>query len=324
MTYAVEVSGLTKAFGDFTAVDGLSFRVQEGEIFGFLGPNGSGKTTTIRMLCGILAPTRGRAKVAGYDVVKEPEKVKEQLGYMSQRFSLYSDLTVRENLEFYADVYQVPTSGRPQRVADLIAMANLTGRENELATNLSGGLKQRLALGCAIVHRPAILFLDEPTGGVDPVSRRNFWDMIYGLAGEGITVFVTTHYLDEAEHCNTLGLMHNARLIALGTPDELKANYLAGDLLEVDASPAMGALEALSRLPFVKDTALHGLLLHVVVDSAAQALPAMEDALRSEGLAVKHIGPISPSLEDVFVSLIDAQDRSQVRQGLRGSGSEPR
>jgi len=222
MTYAVEVSGLTKAFGDFTAVDGLSFRVQEGEIFGFLGPNGSGKTTTIRMLCGILAPTRGRAKVAGYDVVKEPEKVKEQLGYMSQRFSLYSDLTVRENLEFYADVYQVPTSGRLQRVADLIAMANLTGRENELATNLSGGLKQRLALGCAIVHRPAILFLDEPTGGVDPVSRRNFWDMIYGLAGEGITVFVTTHYLDEAEHCNTLGLMHNARLIALGTPDELK------------------------------------------------------------------------------------------------------
>ncbi|MBI5956029.1 MAG: ABC transporter ATP-binding protein [Chloroflexi bacterium] len=324
MTYAVEVSGLTKAFGDFTAVDGLSFRVQEGEIFGFLGPNGSGKTTTIRMLCGIMAPTRGRAKVAGYDVVKEPEKVKEQLGYMSQRFSLYSDLTVRENLEFYADIYQVPLSGRPQRVADLIAMANLTGRANELAANLSGGLKQRLALGCAIVHRPAILFLDEPTGGVDPASRRNFWDMIYGLAGEGITVFVTTHYLDEAEHCNTLGLMHNARLIALGTPDELKANYLAGDLLEVDASPAMGALEALSRLPFVKDTALYGLLLHVVVDSADQALPVIEEALRSSGVAVKHIAPISPSLEDVFVSLIDAQDRAQVRQGLRGLESEPR
>ncbi len=305
---AVEAMELTKKFGAFTAVDRVSFQVPEGEIFGFLGPNGAGKTTVIRMLCGLLMPTSGTGRVAGFDIRTQPERVKEHIGYMSQRFSLYQDLTVRENLDFYASIYQVPPQEKPQRIAELIAMANLTGWERELAANLSGGWKQRLALGCAIVHKPPILFLDEPTAGVDPTSRRHFWDMIYTLAGQGTTVFVTTHYMDEAEHCNTVGLMHASKLIALGTPDELKRlRWAEEELLEVECSSPIEAVDVVARVPGVRDAALYGVLLHVGVDSAESAAPRLTAALGERGIAVQRIERIIPSLEDVFVSLIAEQ-----------------
>jgi ABC-2 type transport system ATP-binding protein len=305
----VEAVELTRRFDDFVAVDRVSFGVREGEVFGFLGPNGSGKTTTIRMLCGILAPTSGVARVAGFDVAIEPERVKERIGYMSQRFSLYPDLSVWENLDFYASIYRVPAQEKQQRLAELVAMANLTGRESELAKNLSGGWRQRLALGCAIAHRPRILFLDEPTGGVDPVSRRQFWEMIYSLAGEGVTVFVTTHYMDEAEHCNTLGMMHQGSLIALGTPDELKDRYLAGEILEIDSERPADAQSVLERLPAVRDVAAYGMLLHAVVADAARDAGEVVTALEEAEIGVRHTERIQPSLEDVFVSLVGGEHR---------------
>jgi ABC-2 type transport system ATP-binding protein len=310
---AVEAIELTKKFGDFTAVNRVTFHIEEGEIFGFLGPNGAGKTTVIRMLCGILLPTSGTGRVLGFDVARDPERIKERIGYMSQRFALYEDLTAWENLDFYAGLYRVPTDERRARIEELIRMADLVGREHELAANLSGGWKQRLALGCAIVHRPPMLFLDEPTSGVDPVSRRNFWDMIYALAGQGVTIFVTTHYMDEAEHCNTLGLMHDGRLIACDSPDELKSTRMQGELLEIDCHPAMDGLEILAALPQVREVALYGLFLHVVIDSAAMAMPVIESALRAQGVQVNRIERIAPSLEDVFVSMIDAESRARVR-----------
>ena len=219
---AVEVEGLVKRFGSFTAVDGISFSVPRGEIFGFLGPNGAGKSTTIRMLCGILAPTAGRGAVAGLDIVRQSEGIKTRIGYMSQRFSLYEDLTVAENIEFYAGIYGVEPRRLAERRRWILAMANLEERADSLTRELSTGWKQRLALGCAVVHEPQILFLDEPTSGVDPLSRRNFWDLIYTVAGQGVTVFVTTHYMDEAEHCDRLGMIYGGRLVALGSPRELK------------------------------------------------------------------------------------------------------
>jgi ABC-2 type transport system ATP-binding protein len=249
------------------------------------------------------------ARVAGFDVAIEPERVKERIGYMSQRFSLYPDLSVWENLDFYASIYRVPAQEKQQRLAELVAMANLTGREGELAKNLSGGWRQRLALGCAIAHRPRILFLDEPTGGVDPVSRRQFWEMIYSLAGEGVTVFVTTHYMDEAEHCNTLGMMHQGSLIALGTPDELKDRYLAGEILEIDSERPADAQSVLERLPVVRDVAAYGMLLHAVVVDAGRDTLAVVAALTEAGIAVRHTERIQPSLEDVFVSLVGGEHR---------------
>lgn|SRR5574341_388249 len=309
--FAIESIDLTKKFGAFTAVDHVSFRVETGEIYGFLGPNGAGKTTVIRMLCGILVPTDGLGRVLGFDVVSEPEKVKAYIGYMSQKFALYDDLTVRENLEFYAGVYSVPNAERKTRIEELIAMADLTGREHELAANLSGGWKQRLALGCAMVHHPPMLFLDEPTAGVDPGSRREFWDMIYALAGTGVTIFVTTHYMDEAEHCNRVGLMYGGRLIAEGNPDELKASKMSGDLLEVDAEPVMSALDTLLELKtLVREAALYGNLLHVVVDDASLARDEIHSALTARGVDVRSIEKIAPALEDVFVSLIDQESRA--------------
>src|SRR5919199_2095784 len=246
---AVEAVELTRAFGDLLAVDRLSLEVRTGEVFAFLGPNGSGKSTTIRMLCGILRPTSGRARVLGYDVATQAEAIKGRIGYMSQRFALYEDLTVRENLEFYAGVYRVAGGRRASRLAELIAMAGLTGRERTLAGHLSGGWKQRLALGCAIVHQPPLLFLDEPTAGVDPVSRRSFWTMIYGLARAGVTIFLTTHYIDEAEHADRVALMARGRLVALDTPRRLRAEGLSGQLLELECEPVMAALERLPSLP---------------------------------------------------------------------------
>ncbi|GAB4556644.1 MAG: ABC transporter ATP-binding protein [Anaerolineae bacterium] len=303
-TYAVEAENLCRRFGDFLAVDHVSFKIRTGEVFGFLGPNGAGKTTTIRMLCGILPPTEGRATVLGFDVAREPGKVKQHIGYMSQRFSLYDDLTVRENLEFYAGVYAVPRRERRARVDELIDMAGLRGRETELAAHLSGGARQRLALGCAIVHRPPILFLDEPTSGVDPASRREFWDMIYGFAAQGTTVMVTTHYMDEAERCHTVGMIHQGRLVALGAPDDLKATYMNGQILEVACEPAMTALDVLMSHPLAQEVALYGLLLHVTVEDVAVAAPEIEAALQAAGVRVQSITAVPPMLEDVFISLI--------------------
>ena len=240
MEYSIVIENLTKKFGTFTAVDNISFKVEKGQILGFLGPNGAGKSTAIRMLCGILEPTSGGGSVAGFDIVKDSEKVKERIGYMSQKFSLYEDLTVSENLDFYAGIYQTPVEQRRGRKEQLIKMAGLTGRENERTSNLSGGWKQRLALGCATIHNPNILFLDEPTSGVDPVSRKNFWELIYTLSKQGTTVLVTTHYMDEAEYCNRVSIMVDGKIEALDTPDNLKTQFRATTMDEVFYTLARG------------------------------------------------------------------------------------
>ena len=305
MAAAIEARELTRAFGDLVAVDHLTLQVSTGEVFAFLGPNGSGKSTTIRLLCGILTPTSGQARVLGYDVATQSEAIKARIGYMSQRFALYEDLSVRENLEFYAGVYQVRGRRRAQRVTELIAMAGLTGRERQLAGQLSGGWKQRLALGCAIVHEPPLLFLDEPTAGVDPVSRRSFWTLIYGLARAGVTIFLTTNYIDEAEHADRVGLMLNGRVVALAPPRQLRETGLSGTLLEVACDAPLDALDLLPRLDGVREATLYGTLLHVLVgDLTPDGLTA---ALRQAGLQVQGVRPIAPTLEDVFVSRIRAQ-----------------
>jgi len=305
---AVVVEDLVKRFGSFTAVDHISFSVNRGEVFGFLGPNGAGKSTTIRILCGLLVPTSGRGWVAGLDVRRESEQIKQRLGYMSQKFSLYEDLTVTENIEFYGGVYGVGRQRLQERKQWILEMANLTARANSLTGELAVGWKQRLALGCAVVHEPEILFLDEPTAGVDPVSRRNFWDLIYSVAGRGVTVFVTTHYMDEAEHCDRIGLIYAGKLIALAPPAELKERFTAGVLLEVRAEPVMTALDLLSREPAAKDVALFGAALHVLVESEA-AVGEIRAALERGGVEVRGLAAITPSLEDVFVALIEEADR---------------
>ena len=299
---AVEAAELTKVFGELIAVDRLSLTVSEGEVFAFLGPNGSGKTTTIRMLCGIITPTSGEGRVLGFDVATQSEAIKARIGYMSQRFALYEDLTVRENLDFYAGVYQVPHATRGRRVQELVAMAGLTGRERQLAGHLSGGWKQRLALGCAIVHEPPLLFLDEPTAGVDPVSRRDFWTLIYGLARSGVTIFLTTHYIDEAEHADRVALMLGGKMVALAPPRELRESGLSGTLLEVECEAPVDALELLTHVPGVREVTLYGALLHVLVDGLSP--DGLAQALRDRGQRVVSVRPIRPSLEDVFVSRI--------------------
>jgi ABC-2 type transport system ATP-binding protein len=299
---AIEVRGLTKRFGDRVAVSDVTFDVRTGEVFAFLGPNGSGKSTTIRMLCGILQPTSGDGHVLGYDIGTDAERIKQHIGYMSQRFSLYEDLTVRENLEFYAGIYEVPRAQLRPRIDELVAMAGLQGRENQISGQLSGGWKQRLALGCAIVHRPPLLFLDEPTAGVDPVSRREFWTMIHGLAADGVTVFATTHYLDEAEHAGRVAMIHDGILTALATPEEFKANFLNGQLFAVRCAEPMRALGVLQALPEVSDVSLYGDALHVLT-SAVDAT-ALTAALAQAGISTATIERIAPTLEDVFISLM--------------------
>jgi ABC-2 type transport system ATP-binding protein len=315
---AVDVRGLTKEFGKFVAVNHVSFQVKRGEIFGFLGPNGSGKTTTIRMLCGVLLPSAGDARVLEYDIRSQPEQIKPVIGYMAQKFALYNDLSARENLEFYADIYGVPLRARNARVRELIAMAGLTGREKERVSQLSGAWRQRLALGCSIVHRPQVLFLDEPTAGVDPVSRRRFWEMIYALAAEDVTVFVTTHYMDEAERCNRVALMYNANLLTIDEPDVLKAN-LPGMLLEIEAQPADAAIDVLERLPEVEEVVAYGQLVHAMVGEAkrAGAQSRLHAALEAEGVQVVRIEQIQPSLEDVFISMIESERRAGARAALK-------
>jgi len=304
----VTARALTRTFGDFTAVDRVSFEVARGEIFGFLGSNGAGKTTTIRILCGLLAPTSGSASVAGFDVATESARIKTQIGYMSQRFSLYSDLTVDENLRFWAGTYRLwgrELEGRLRWARDV---AGLERRRTTLVRELPGGYRQRLALAACLLHRPPVVFLDEPTGGVDPEARRRFWDLIDGLAAEGTTVFVTTHSMDEAERCHRVALMHAGRLLALDTLPGLKGGFADGTVLEVDCARAAQALARLEELPGVSDAALFGDRLHAVVDDPARGR-AIEAALSGAGFAPVAARPIAPSLEDVFIRAIREADQ---------------
>jgi ABC-2 type transport system ATP-binding protein len=303
----VVARGLIKRFGDFVAVDGISLEARKGEIVGFLGPNGAGKSTTIRMLCGLLRPSGGQALVAGYDVAKDPERVRQRIGYMSQKFSLYNDLQVIENIRFFASLYAVSSSQLRERESWVLAMAGLQGRESALTGTLPTGWKQRLALGCAVLHRPPILFLDEPTSGVDPISRRQFWELIHSMAAEGVTVLVTTHYMDEAEYCNRLVLIFQGRVVASGSPSELKQHAMSGDLLLVESEPLASALELLQQRPEVKDAAVFGNTLHVVVQDARTAMPRLRAYLSQHGVTVTKTESIRPTLEDVFVSLTAAQ-----------------
>lgn len=308
---AIETRQLTRRFGSFTAVNQVSFYVPQGEIFGLLGPNGAGKTTTIRMLCGIMLPSGGQAHVLGYDIARQPEEIKKRIGYMSQKFSLYNDLTPPENLAFYAAVYSVPRERRGRRVAELLEMAGLSEHKRELTRNLSGAWRQRLALACAIVHNPPMLFLDEATAGVDPVSRREFWDLIYRMAGEGVSVLATTHYMDEAEYCNTIGMMYRGEMIALASPDSLRES-LPGALVQIDCDRPIQAEQVLDGLDGVLDTAVHGAQVHVSLASTG-LLEEILAALAGAGLAVNRAEPIQPSLEDVFIHMV-AQSRAAADQ----------
>jgi ABC-2 type transport system ATP-binding protein len=300
--HAVEAIELTKKFGDFTAVDKVSFTIQRGEIFGFLGPNGAGKTTTIRMLLGLLRPTGGHAQVLGFDVVRQTDEVKKRIGYMSQRFSLYNDLTVEENLNFYGRTYGVKNQQLRERKAYILEMAGLEGRERELTKNLSGGWKQRLALGTAIIHQPEMVFLDEPTAGVDPISRRAFWDLLYELADGGTTIFVTTHYMDEAEHCQRLAFIDSGKIVARGSPGDIKENVMQGQVLEIDCDHPEAAILALRRLDLFDEVALYGALIHVITENGEGHKPTILKTLGDEGIKAESVDLIAPSLEDVFVS----------------------
>jgi ABC-2 type transport system ATP-binding protein len=311
---SVEVENLVKRFGSFTAVDRVSFSTRTGEVFGLLGPNGSGKSTTIRILCGLLHPSSGGASVAGYDVVASPEEIRRNIGYMSQKFSLYADLTVLENLRFFAGMYGVPSDLVKERIGWALEMAGLRGRESSLTGTLSGGWKQRLALGCAVLHRPPILFLDEPTSGVDPLSRRLFWELIQRMSDEGVTVFVTTHYMDEAVYCNRLALMDRGHLIALGTPTELRRDSIEGSLLLLECDRIGDALERARRIDGVHDAAVFGNALHLVV-SNIEVGSAIRAALETDGIVVARLDPIRPSLEDAFVALT-------ARRGVNGASEQ--
>ncbi|MEJ5311564.1 MAG: ABC transporter ATP-binding protein [Anaerolineae bacterium] len=307
--YTIEVNNLTKKFGSFTAVDNVSFNVRPGEVYGWLGPNGAGKTTTIRMLLGLLTPTSGEARVLGYNPATQTKAMQAQVGYMSQLFTLYNDLTARENIRFYGQAYGLSRKQLRQRQADILEMAGLIGRENTLTSNLSGGWKQRLALGCAIVHEPQVVFLDEPTAGVDPISRREFWGLIYAMAKKGVTVLVTTHYMDEAELCQRVGFISQGKLIALDTPDQLKQTQMRGHVLEIntaDADRAMRVLKAAQdsgRLPF-EEVALYGAQIHAVVPDAETFKAPIWALLNDEGIDVHSIEWIAPTLEDVFISAV--------------------
>jgi len=299
-SYAVEVQGLTRVFGDFIAVDHIDLHVEAGRVFGFLGPNGAGKSTTIRMLCGILRPSAGRALVGGFDIATQADQVKRSIGYMSQKFSLYEDLTVEENLLFFAGVYGVQGEQRASRIAWALRMADLSGREAIQTAALAGGWRQRLALGCAVLHEPPILFLDEPTSGVDPASRRDFWEMIGALAERGTTVFVTTHFMDEAEHCDELALIYGGKIVAAGSPSRLKREHVSHTLLEVACDDLMGAYAALKRHPAIGGVALFGNALHVTADDEAAA----RAAIAASGIPTDRVERIEPSLEDAFVAII--------------------
>jgi ABC-2 type transport system ATP-binding protein len=304
---AITVRDLTRKFGDFVAVDRVSFSVERGEVFGFLGPNGAGKTTTIKMLAGLLAPSSGEAWVAGLDVAHDPTQIRRRIGYMSQRFSLYGDLTVSENIELFAGLYSVTDQRLLERRAWIVAMAGLSGQENLLAADLPLGWKQRLALGCAVLHEPEILFLDEPTSGVDPIARRSFWDLIYELSRTGTTVLVSTHYMQEAEYCHRLLLMNRGKLIAEGRPDELRTGF-EEPILEVHVAQPAQAVAALAGAEGIEDAAMFGRAVHVAVhEHTLNAEARVRDILGQRGLKVDSVAVVQPSLEDVFVALVRRQ-----------------
>jgi ABC-2 type transport system ATP-binding protein len=312
---AIEIVGLSKTFGDFVAVDGIDLTVDRGQIFGFLGPNGSGKTTTIRMLCGTIAPSAGTATVMGYDVATQAEAVRRTIGYMSQKFSLFQDLTVDENLRFYSGVYGLTPERFAERRDYILRMADLRGRENELTRNLSVGWKQRLALGCATMHEPRLLFLDEPTSGVDPNARRQFWELLYDLARQGVTLFVTTHYMDEASHCNRLAFMYRGRLIAAGTPPEIRESLAGQTILAITATNRDALLEHLETQPGVREAYFSGVAVHAVVETALTSAGDPREAaaqrmgrdLSAAGFSDAQVRVVEPTIEDVFVYLVSRE-----------------
>jgi ABC-2 type transport system ATP-binding protein len=315
--HSIEVKNLTKKFGKFTSVDSISFYVHEGEVFGFLGANGAGKSTTIRMLCGILEPTSGDAIVGGYSVKKQPDMIKRQIGYMSQKFSLYNDLTVEENIKFFGSVYGLYGKKMENRKNWVLKIAKLEGKEKVLAHNLAIGFKQRLALGCAVIHEPKIVFLDEPTGGVDPISRRGFWELINDLSQNGITVFVTTHYLDEAEYCNRIMMIDAGKLIAGGSPKEIKTNYLKSIILEIECDRVDEAITILDKIDWIRNAAYFGKFLHATIPAGEDENGLPDDKIvrireileKENGMNVTRIDKIIPSLEDVFVNLLEGGDK---------------
>ena len=313
---AVETRGLTRRFGKVVAVDHLDLQVRRGELYGFLGPNGAGKSTTLRMLCGILQPSEGDGWVLGIDLRREPERIKSAIGYMSQRFSLYDDLTVDENLAFYARIYEVPRAERAARITQMMRLADLVGRERQLAGQLSGGYRQRLALSCALVHRPRLIFLDEPTAGVDPVSRRTFWALIRHLADGGTTIVVTTHYMDEAELCDTLGFIYQGRLIAQGPPARIKSETFARDVLELEVDETARAAEALGDWDAIEEVVRVGARLRIILAPGGAAPELVASTLRERGIGVRWIRAVEPSVEDLFVSFVDKERKARVRAQL--------
>ncbi len=306
---AIEVEQLTKRFGDFTAVDQISFDVRQGEIFGFLGANGAGKSTTIRMLCALLSSTSGTARVGGYDINTHPEKVKESIGYMSQKFSLYEDLRVEENINFFGRVYGLSNHELQQRKEWVLEMAHLRGKDRVITGTLPIGWKQRLALGCAVLHRPRIVFLDEPTSGVDPLMRRRFWELINDFSAEGMTVIVTTHFLEEAEYCNDIVLINAGKIIAGGSPHELKHNYIKNPILGVRCTNVIEAMALIEKQPWALETSVFATHLHVSVDNERQAKEQIRSILSSQGIGITAIEKIIPSLEDVFIYLLNQEEK---------------
>ncbi len=308
-TYPVQVQNLSKQFGSFTAVDGISFHVQAGEIFGWLGPNGAGKTTTIRMLLGLLKPNGGQMRVLGYDPVTQAKTMQAHVGYMSQLFTLYNDLTASENIRFYGKVYGLSRKRLQQRQEEIVRMAGLEGRENTLTGNLSGGWKQRLALGCAIVHNPDVVFLDEPTAGVDPISRREFWELIYAMSKAGVTIMVTTHYMDEAELCQRVGFISQGKLLALDTPENLKLERMRGKVLEINTPEPDRAMRVLksaqaNKILPLDEVALYGAQIHAVLPGAESDRERVRQVLASEKIDLQSLEWIAPTLEDVFISSV--------------------
>jgi len=315
--YAVITRGLTKRFGRIVAVDGLDLRVRRGELYGFLGPNGAGKSTTLRMLCGILEPTDGEGRVLGIDLRRDPERVKSAIGYMSQRFSLYDDLTVEENLTFYARVYMVPRADRPARIQTMLRLGDLVGYPRQLAGQLSGGYRQRLALTCALVHGPRLVFLDEPTAGVDPVSRRTFWAVVRRLADGGTTVLMTTHYMDEAELCDTLGFIYQGRLIAHGSPAEIKAKTFDRPVIELQPVDARAAADVLADWDAVEEVVRAGARVRLIAARRDLPVAAVREYLAAHGVAVEWVNEVDPNVEDLFVSFVDRERKARVREQLR-------
>jgi ABC-2 type transport system ATP-binding protein len=305
---AVEVEDLVKTFGSFVAVDHIHFQVRKGEVFGFLGPNGSGKSTTIRMLCGLLIPTSGKGSVAGFSIVKEPERIKQVIGYMSQKFSLYDDLTVMENLHFFGGIYGLSGPLQKEREEEALELVAFKELRDRMTRTLAVGWKQRLALACAILHKPSILFLDEPTSGVDPVSRRSFWSLIQQMGERGVTTFVTTHYMDEAEYCDRLALIYRGKIIALGTPTSLKLETLALGVMEVECDPLIPALDLLKKESWVSEAAVFGEGLHVIGKEGSDVEREIRPLFERNGIVLKRTGWIRPSLEDVFVTVIEREE----------------